>query len=122
MKSSKKVFEKKKRHSPSWLVGGALLAGGGDAGIVVKFGIAVNVSTPWTCTVGVLRMQYRMVASQLRISSELAASITYSILLSAFITNVFSRLGISSAVVSRTSDIKKQKTPLRGYEMKRNKK
>ena len=103
------------------LVGGAVVFGGGDAGIVVKFGIAVNASTPCTCTVGVLRMQYRMVASQLRISSELAASITYSILLSAFITNVFSRLGISRAVVSRTSDIRKQKTPLRGCGSKKRK-
>lgn len=96
-------------------IDGAVAADGGDAGIVVKFGIAVSASTPCTCTVGVLRMQYRMVASQLRMSSELAASITYSILLSALITNVFSRLGISRAVVSRTSDIKKQNTPLRGY-------
>lgn len=60
-----------------------------------------------------------MVANQLRMSSESAASITYSILLSAFSTNVFSRFGISNAVVSRASDIKKQKTPLRGYRNKR---
>lgn len=99
-------------------IDGAVAAGGGEAGIVVKFGMAVSASTPCTCTVGVLRIQYRMVASQLRISSEFAASITYSVWLSAFITNVFSLLGISSAVVSRTSDIKKQNTPLRGCDWK----
>lgn len=67
------------------------------------------------CDVGVLFMQYLIVASQLLISSVSLASITYSILLSAFSTNVFSWSGISSAVVSRASDIKKQNTPFLGY-------
>jgi hypothetical protein len=66
------------------------------------------------CDVGVLFMQYLIVASQLLISSVSLASITYSILLSAFNTNVFSWSGISNAVVSRASDIKKQNTPFLG--------
>lgn len=82
-----------------------------EAGIVVWFGIAFKASTP--CKFGVILMQYRIVANQLRISSVLAASITYSILFR-LNNNFFFLLGISRTFVKRTSFIEKQNTPLRG--------
>lgn len=59
-----------------------------------------------SCEVGVVFMQYRIVAIQLFMSLASFASIRYSIAPSALSTNVFSLSGISSAVVSRASLIK----------------
>ena len=85
------------------------------------FGNDVEVSASWggTCDVGVLFMQYLMVASQLFISVASLASMTYSWLSLAFSTNVFSLSGISNGIVCRASDINAQKTPLRGCNERR---
>lgn len=58
------------------------------------------------CDVGVVFMQYRIVAIQLFMSCASFASMRYSIAPSAFRTKVFSLSGISRAVVSRASFIK----------------
>lgn len=67
---------------------------------------ASSIECDGICEVGVVFMQYRIVAIQLFMSMVSFASIRYSIAPSAFSTNVFSLSGISNAVVSRASLIK----------------
>jgi hypothetical protein len=80
--------------------------------------VEVSASDGGIWEVGVLFMQYRIVASQLFISDASLASITYSWLSPAFNTNVFSLSGISNGIVCRASEINAQKTPLRGCNKK----